>query len=78
MDKPTCFVFSVIWEDCFLLFSLASVSRGQLVVVLCDKGSSWPEDVNGTNRWTVDLSPQRLSWPFSARSWKELCLKFCV
>lgn len=76
MDKPAWFVSSVIWEDCLLLFSWASVSRGQLVVVLCDKESSWPENVSVMNRWT--LSPQRLSCPFSTSSWKELCLKFCL
>lgn len=76
MDKPAWFVSSVIWEDCLLLFSWASVSRGQLVVVLCDKESSWPGNVSVINRRT--LSPQRLSCPFSTSSWKELCLKFCL
>ena len=34
----------------FATFSLASVSQGQMEVVLCDKGRSGPENVNVMNR----------------------------
>lgn len=62
MDKPFFLLASsIIWEVCLPLFSLASVSHGQLEAVLCDKGSSCPEDVNVMNRWTVDLAPPRLT-----------------